>query len=124
MKENLKQIASGMLFQLQAHILPKHIRKPQTKLVPVQFVWEWTRLDGIGRQTHETGRGVLPLETWASLDFFAEVFDDLEGGVVFHEEVQCGFVLVDEAADGGGDDLAQVGVHHELDGEVAYLFKD
>jgi hypothetical protein len=50
------------------------------------------------------------------LDFFAEVLDDLEGGVVFHEEVEGGFVLVDEAANGGGDDLAQVGVHHELDG--------
>ena len=116
MKVNLKKIASGMLFQLQAHILPKHIRKPQAELVPVQLVWERAGLNGIWRQTHETGSGVLPLETRTGLDFFAEVLDDLEGGVVFHEEVEGGFVLVDEAADGGGDDLAQVGVHHELDG--------
>lgn len=38
MKENLKQIHSGMFFQLQAHVFPKHVREPETQLVSVQLV--------------------------------------------------------------------------------------
>lgn len=55
--------------------------------------------------------------------FFLEGLDDGLRGVVFEEEVEVCFVLVDEAAKGGYVDLAEVAIHDVLHGKVEYFFK-
>ena len=112
-----------MLFQIQAHLLPKHVRKPQAQLVPVQLVRKGPGLDGIRRQTHQTRSRVLPLETGPGLNLLPQVLDNLQWRVVLHQEIQRGLVLVNQAANGRRNDLPQVRIHYELNRQIAYLLK-
>ena len=113
-----------MLFQLQAHLLPKHVRKPQAELVPVQLVRKRPRLNGIRGQTHQTGSRVLPLKTGPCLNLLPQVLDNLQGRVVLHEEIQSRLILVNQTANGRRNDLPQVRVHHELNRHISDLLKD
>ncbi len=112
-----------MLFQIQAHLLPKHVRKPQAQLVPVQLVRKRPRLNGIRRQTHQTRSRVLPLETGPGLNLLPQVLDNLQWRVVLHQEIQRRLVLVNQAANGRRNDLPQVRIHHKLNRQIAYLLK-
>lgn len=64
------------------------------------------------------------MQAGPGLDLLPEVFYDLKGRVILHEEVEGGFVFIYEAANRWRDDFSEIGVHHELDGKVAYFLKD
>lgn len=52
---------------------------------------------------------------------FFEQFDDWLRGVVFQEEVEIAFIIVDEAAECRDIDFSQVRIHDILHWQVEYL---
>ena len=72
---------------------------------------------------HQTCGRALLAEGAVARHLLFEQFDDRLGRIVPEKQAEVGFVVVDEAAEGGDVDLAKVRVHYVLDWQVEYLLE-
>lgn len=104
-----------MLFQLTAERLPVNHWEPVIHCDPVAFIVGRRILARNMSHADQTGGGSLASDHVGG-HFFFEGLDEGLGRIIFEEQVEVGFVFVDEAAKGGDVDVFEVGVHDVVNG--------